>query len=77
MSLVRSPSVSGCQTNRELCTAAKQEEKRLADPRRRRQYQQQGGKGNLAKEPEFKRRQQSTNALELRGLATIVVVPIT
>ena len=57
LSLVRRPAGSGCQTYRELCTAAKPEEK-LADLKQRRQYQQQGSKGNQLKQPEFKKRQQ-------------------
>ena len=55
LSLVRSPSVSGCQTYKELCVAAKQEEKRLADLRRRQHYQQ-GTKGSQSKTHEVKGR---------------------
>ena len=58
LSLVRSPSVSGCQTYKELCVAAKQEEKRLTDLRRRQLYQQ-NPKGNTPKPPESRRKPQS------------------
>ncbi len=37
--LVKSSAVSGCQAYKELCVAAKQEEKRLADLKRRQQHQ--------------------------------------
>ena len=55
LSLVRSQSVSGCQTYKELCVAAKQEEKRLADVSRRQHYQQ-GTKGSQSKTHEVKGR---------------------
>ncbi|XP_064398966.1 uncharacterized protein LOC135345475 [Halichondria panicea] len=42
LNLVRSPSVSGCQRYKELCIAAKQEEKRLADIKRRQVYALKG-----------------------------------
>ena len=54
LSLVWSPSVSGCHTYKELCVAAKQEEKRLADLRGRQLYQQ-NPKGNTPKPPESKK----------------------
>ena len=40
--IVKSPAVSGSQSYRELCTAAKAEEKRIAELRRRQLYQQSG-----------------------------------
>ena len=40
LSLVRSSSVSGCMTYKELCVAANREEKRLADLRRRERHHQ-------------------------------------
>lgn len=42
-SIVKSPSVSGCQSYKELCMAAKNEEKRMAGLLRRQQYQRGGG----------------------------------
>ena len=50
--------MSGCQTYKELCVAAKQEEKRLTDLRRRQLYQQ-NPKGNTPKPPESRRKPQS------------------
>ena len=41
--IVKSPSVSGCQSYKELCMAAKNEEKRIAGLQRRQQYQRGGG----------------------------------
>ena len=57
LGLVRSSSVSGCLTYKELCVAAKQEEKRLADFRRRQQYHQ-GIKSNQPKPPDSGRKVQ-------------------
>ena len=41
--IVKSPSVSGSQSYKELCMAAKNEEKRIAGLQRRQQYQHGGG----------------------------------
>lgn len=51
--LFKSPSVSGCQAYRELCVAAKQKERIIAEMRRRQQYQQ--GKGIQARSQDSKR----------------------
>ena len=39
LSIMKSPAVSGCQSYKDLCTAAKNEEKRLVELRRRQKYQ--------------------------------------
>ena len=39
--LMRAPAVSGAQNFKELCVAARNEEKRLAELRKRRNYQKQ------------------------------------
>ena len=41
--IVKSPSVSGCQSYKELCMAAENEEKHIAGLQRRQQYQRGGG----------------------------------
>ena len=56
LSIVRSPSVSGCQTYKQLCIAAKQEEKRLADIRRRQQFQQTT-KVTYSRQPDSRKKQ--------------------
>ena len=57
LSLARSPSVSGCQTYKELCVAAKQEEKRLAGLKRRQMYSQGTKGGSSSKTPKTKKKQ--------------------
>ena len=56
LSIVRSPSVSGCQTYKQLCISAKQEEKRLADIRRRQQFQQTT-KVTYSRQPDSRKKQ--------------------
>ena len=64
LSLLKSPSVSGSQSYKELCVAAKQEEKRLADIQRRERYRQKASSSKSAHtEPKKKTPEDSSKPL--------------